>query len=96
MTDRSEADKWWQSLPAETRDNLDDTARKSVIDGLVGYPYWDRSICAELLAWVTLDGDVSGAHADWLAKLKHHVESRGREWNRGEFLRICHLEDVSE
>lgn len=93
---RDEVDQWWKALPRETRDNLDGIARKSVLGGLVGFPYWNLPLCAELRAWQDLEAEVLEAHGLWLAKLKHHAESRGREWNRVEFLRICHLELVDE
>ncbi|WP_030171786.1 MULTISPECIES: hypothetical protein [Actinomycetes] len=94
--DRRKIDEWWNSLDVAQREQLDEFARKSVVDGLAGYPYWNRALCAELLAWSHLGSEVLEAHSEWLAKLKHRAESRGRVWTRAEFLRTCHISEAGE
>lgn len=88
---RKQIDDWWNSLSEESRDELDAIAHSSILDGIVRYPYWDRALCAELLAWMKLEGDIAEAHGNWLGRLKRRAESRGREWTRDEFLRQCRL-----
>ncbi|ORM38174.1 hypothetical protein [Williamsia sp. 1135] len=94
--DRREKDVWWWSQTAELRDDLDNFARESVLEGLAGYPYWDIELCAELVAWSRLESEIAGAHSEWLERLKHRAESRGREWTRAEFLRMCRIAEAGE
>ena len=92
----SEAREAWESLTQEARDSLDRSARRSILDGLVGYPWWDHRLCAELLMWTTLEADVLEAHSAWLSKLKNRAERAGHDWTRDEFLRQCRLRPVGD
>lgn len=84
--------QWWrEEVPEETRARLDESARNSILDGLVGYPYWDKALCAELLAWKQLESDILEAHGDWLARTKAKFERHGWPWTTAELARRSQL-----
>lgn len=91
MTDPRE---WWDSLDADRREELDAFARRSILDGLAGYPYWDQALCVELLAWSHLENEVLEAHAKWLAAARAKFERNGWPWTTGELARRWRLWEV--
>lgn len=86
---------FWFEFSQEERDMLDQSARDSILE-LSGYPYWDQSICAELLAWQRIEIDVLTAYNEWLERLKARADRRGRVWDRAEFLRQARLTEAGD
>lgn len=86
---------FWFELPQEQRDELDQSARDSILE-LPCYPFWDYSLCTELLAWQRLEIDVLTAYNEWLERLKARADRRGRVWDRAEFLRQARLTEAGD
>ena len=86
---------FWFERPQEERDELDQSARDSILE-LPRYPFWDYAICAELLAWQRLEIDVLTAYNEWLERLKARADRRGRVWDRAEFLRQARLTEAGD
>ena len=86
---------FWFERPQEERDELDQSARDSILE-LPRYPFWDYAICAELLAWQRLEIDVLTAYNEGLERLKARADRRGRVWDRAEFLRQARLTEAGD
>lgn len=86
---------FWFERPQEERDELDQSARNSILE-LPRYPFWDHSLCAELLAWQRIEIDVLTAYNEWLERLKARADRRGRVWDRAEFLRQARLTEAGD
>lgn len=86
---------FWFEFSQEERDLLDQSARDSILE-LASFPFWDQSICAELLAWQRIEIDVLTAYNEWLERLKARADRRGRVWDRAEFLRQARLTEAGD
>lgn len=82
---------WWFDLDQGSRDELDRIARRSILDGLPGYPFWDHQLCADVVAWQQLENEVTAAHCAWLEGVHHRAIARGRPWDHHELLRQSRL-----
>lgn len=93
---REELDAWWiETVSIETRECCDGMAMSSPLR-LPRYPYWDKALCAELLAWSRLWTEVLEMHNEFLRRSKERATRHGREWDREEFLRQERLREAGE
>lgn len=86
---------FWFELPQEQRDELDQSARNSIL-GFPRYPFWDYSLCEELLAWKDLEIEILEAHNAWLTRLKARAERHGRAWTHEELLHQSRLTEAGD